>query len=816
MPRWLKIIIGLTVTLALIISVAGIIFYNMLVSSLPEYEGEITAPGISGDIEIYRDSLAIPYILANSDEDVSFALGYLHAQERLFSMDIVRRAGEGRMSEVFGPQTIPFDKMFLTIGLKKFAEENYSRITPEVKKILEAYSRGVNYFIQNSKDNLPVEFDVLGYEPYPWKPEHSLIIIRMMAWQLNISWWSDFTFAELVQKFGADKVKEILPDYPENAPTIIPPQLKNLKLNNGFVKTDKAFRSFMGFTGTHIGSNNWVVKGNLSSSGKPIIANDPHLHYSAPGIWYAAVIKSPDWNAAGVTLPGVPGVVIGKNENISWVLTNIMADDCDFYSERIDSSGSKYFLNGEWKDLLTRTEKIKVKDSTDITITIRSTHRGPLITDIHLASILYNDKGIGTPSLSMKWIGNIFSDELSGFYAINKAKNWDEFKTAVSRFSVPGQNFIYADKNGNIGYFFGARLPIRKSNSPTMIYDGTTDAFDWKGFIPQNEIPFLFNPPYDFIASANNKTLRNFPYHISNVWEPPSRYERIIELLSSKKNHSVDDFKKYQMDIVSPHARKITAYILSAFEGMKITDKNLSLSLELLSKWDFSMNEFSQVPAIYHMFYKHFLSNVYRDEMGDDLFNEFVFVANIPFRSIIQLLQNPSSSWFDNVQTSGFETRNDIIRKSLVDALSELEKKFGKDLSGWQWGKLHKVVFPHAFARVSPILDNFVNIGPYSISGDGTTLFNTEYPFYEGIKEVPRFNHQPFENILGPSMRYIFDFAKPDEFYLVLITGQSGHIMSVHYDDMAEMWREGFYMKIRTDEVSIKSGDKQVFRILKK
>src|ERR1035437_8042732 len=293
MPRWLKIVIGLFVTFIIILFIAGIIFYKMLSASLPQYQGNIISEKISDNIDIYRDSLAVPYILAQNDEDAAFALGYLHAQERLFVMDIARRAGEGRLSEILGQEAITFDKMFLTIGLKRNSQENLKRLNPVTLNLLKAYSNGVNLYIKKAKGHYPVEFDALGYDPYEWKPEHSLLVIRMMAWQLNISWWVDFSFSDLVLKLGEDKVKQILPNYQENNPYIIPSELKKISsIDKGLVETDRDFREFMGLTGTNIGSNNWVVDGSKSQSGKPIIANDPHLEFSAPGKWYAAVIKN--------------------------------------------------------------------------------------------------------------------------------------------------------------------------------------------------------------------------------------------------------------------------------------------------------------------------------------------------------------------------------------------------------------------------------------------------------------------------------------------------------------------------------------------
>ena len=642
-----------------------------------------------------------------------------------------------------------------------------------------------------------------------------------MAWELNISWWTDLSFAELIQKLGKEKVLEILPDYPENAPTIIADNFKYLPaINSSLVETDKAFRQFMGWTGTHIGSNNWVVNANKSVSGKPIIANDPHLEFSAPGKWYAAVIKSRDlptdqegWNVAGVTLPGVPGIVIGKGDNISWVLTNMMNDDSDFYVEKLDSSKTKYFIDGQWQNLMIIKDTIRVKDGIDQIITIKETHRGPIISNIHPFKFIYNKDDLNIPPISMRWSGNEFSDEMLAFYKINKAKNWNEFRDAVKYFGIPGQNFVYGDAQGNIGYIMGARIPIRNSSNPTLIFDGTTSENDWKGFVPPQEIPYILNPAENFIASANNKTLKNFKYHISNLWEPSSRIDRIRELLTSKQKHSVNDFEKYQMDQVSPYAKTITSYLLKSFENIKVKDKNLQESIELLSKWNFELNKSSQTPAIYAALLKYVLKNIYYDEMGDDLYNRFVFLANVPYRSLLQILEKPESVWFDNVNTAKRETREEIIRKSLADALTYLEEKFAKDLTNWQWGTMHKVTFKHAFSGDFSLLDKYINIGPNEIGGDGTTIDNTEYPFAESIEEYSMFRHDEFDNVLGPSMRFIYDFANPDEFYLILTTGQSGNVMSDHYRDQNPLWLNGKYMKIRTDDTSIKNNDKKLLTI---
>jgi penicillin G amidase len=812
MPKWLRIVVGLTISAVIFFAVLAFIFYNMLTSPLPVYEGEIRTPFIKDNIEIYRDSMAIPYIIASNESDAAFGLGYVHAQERMFTMDIIRRAGDGALSEVIGKEMIPFDKMFLTIGIKKFAFDNIGRIDPEVRQILSAYADGVNLYLREYKGKYPVEFDILGYEPEEWKPEHSLAIIRLLGWELNIAWWVDYTYALITVKLGENKAREFLPEYNYTTPFSIPVAMRGKDIDLSFLKTDREFRKYFGFGGTQIGSNNWVVNDSASSSGKPIIANDPHLAYSAPGRWMAAVIKGGKWDAAGVTLPGVPGVVIGKNKNISWVVTNLMADDADFYNEQIDSSGSNYMLNGKWEKLTLRKVKIRVKNESEIEHVIKYTHRGPIVTGIHPYDVFYDNIDIRKPALSMRWTGNDFSDEMLAFYKINLAQNWNEFRNALSTFSLPGQNFLYADTEGNIGYQMGTRIPIRPGTQ--LMYDGTTTASDWKGYLPFEQQHSILNPKDKFLATANNKVVKNLNYYITNLWEPESRIERIYELLNSKQRHSSEDFMNYQMDQVSPYARTITGYLLNAFKGYGFTSENLKRSHDLLSRWDFNFDQYSQTPSIYVVFLDHLLKNIFLDELGDDLYNEFVFIGNIPYRSLLRVLAE-NSSIINNIYTEAVETREQILRKSFVDAINDLEKNYGSDIRYWQWGELHKVEFRHAFGGVSGIVDRVVNIGPFSLGGDGTTVFNTEYPFIEGLEDFPRFDHDRFENDLGPTMRYIFDFARPDEFYLILNTGQSGHILSPHYKDMTNLWLRGKYMKIRTDLNSIRNPANRLFRLYK-
>jgi penicillin amidase len=348
------------------------------------------------------------------------------------------------------------------------------------------------------------------------------------------------------------------------------------------------------------------------------------------------------------------------------------------------------------------------------------------------------------------------------------------------------------------------------------VYDGSTSKSDWKGFVPRNELPYLFNPSANFIATANNKVIKDFKYHITNLWEPSSRIERITELLQSRSKHSAEDYMQYQSDVFSLYAKSVVPYILYAFEKVDVKDKNLSQSLQLLKEWNFEMDKYQQAPAIFLTFFDKLMKNIYLDEMGEDLFNQYVFLANVPYRNILELLEKPYSVWYDDAKKNERKTRDDIIRQSFADALDEFERTVSKDYKDWQWGRLHTVTFKHAFSGASGLLDDVINIGPYEISGDGTTIFNTEYAFSKSIEKYPLFRHDPFDCELGPSMRFIYDFANPAEFYLILTTGQSGNIFSDHYKDQTELFLDGKYMKIKTDEEVIKNQRNNLLRLLPK
>jgi len=798
-----KILLGVSGVLIVIILCVGIYLYHLVTKSFPQTNGTVEVKGIKADVRVYRDEYGVPHIFAENEYDLMFAAGYVVAQDRLWQMDVTRRYGQGRLAEIFGKDIFAFDVMMRTIGFSRIARQIEQNLHNESRQILQAYADGVNYFIETHRTKLPVEFDMLGYEPEPWKIEHSLIIARLIGWELNFSWWVDITLGELVEKLGEQKASEVFPTYPDNAPFIVPSGVSGRRfseLSDGLFEVAKSARRFFGTEGTQIGSNNWVVSSAKSLTGKPILANDPHLVFQQPAKWYEMHLVGGGYDVAGATLPGVPGIVIGHNQSIAWGVTHSMADECDFYIEKIDSlEHSKYLYNNEKRDFKIITENIVVKDSGGIPITIRLTHHGPMISNIHPlkyigkgVSEIKLDTALGNTAMSIRWTGFEVSDETYAFYLINRAKNWEEFKQGLREFTVPGQNFVYADTAGNIGYWCAVRLPKRKHQSPSLPFPGWTDEHEWQGFIPFDELPHLYNPPEQFIATANNKPVDNsYPYYISNLWEPPSRIIRIREMIAQKEKLSVEDFEQMQMDYLSPSAREIVPYIMNAHPDSLAYSDDIKNALLYFRNWDFIFKKEDVTTTIYNAFWVRLLRNIFADEMGEELFQKYIFISNIPNRTVPELLKHGNSTWFDNIRTPQVETRNDIIRKSLQDAVNELKHQLGSETKNWRWGTVHTVTFQHPFGR-GGILDNVFNVGPFPVGGANTTVNNGEYSY-----------RTPYRNTVGPSMRQIVNLADVDRSLIVITTGQSGQPFNKHYDDQVQLWLNGGYIQMITDRKAI-------------
>ena len=814
MNKYVKGIIGTLIIAVPVVLLLGFLFKQLSTKSFYPNSGTTSVSGIKSEVKVYSGDYGVPHIIASNNEDMYFALGYMHAQDRLWQMDLTRRVAEGKLSEIFGNSTLEFDKLYRTIGINRFAYRWYEKISPESKKILLSYSNGVNSFIEKHRKNLPIEFDILNYHPELWKPEHSLMVTRMMGWDLNLAWYTDYIFGELVNKVGLEKVSEIFPDTTisiykkpveiidstetDSTEEISSNRIKEITvLGNGLFKSYSNYRDFFNINGTHAGSNSWVVAGSKSETGKPLLANDPHLAFMAPSKWYEVHLKSNLADVTGMSIPGVPGVAIGHNRSVSWGLTNLMNDDNDFFIfERDPANPNIYKYQNQSYKLDSLKETIFVKDSNEVEIVVKNTIIGPVVSELTSRGFISqaNNDLYKNKILSFRWTGFEFSDEISAYYKINTAKNWNEFKNGLKEFSTPAQNFIYADTAGNIGYKAAGKVPIRKTeNKNDYIYPTETN-MEWSGFVDFEELPETFNPKDSFIVTANTnpfnwlKTESNNRYYISYIWEPSSRFDRIHEILSGGFKFNVNEFKLIQASYTSPYVKEITGYIIGAFKDYNNQDNETITALNLLKNSNGEMPANDAAGAIYNAFFVELLKNIYLDELGEEVFHDFLMIPNLPFRSTQLMLKNYSPEnplWIDNINTAQKETKDEIIRKSFLDALAFLKTKFeNPDINSWRWGEIHKVTFMHPLGIVPELAGSF-NIGPYEAGGDQTAVNNSEYSFNDAISKGT------FNNLLGPSMRMIVNLSDMNVSYTVNSTGQNGQPLHPNYSDQTRLWRLG-------------------------
>lgn len=805
MSRRLKITIGIGVSL-LIIIVASLIFLRFLVvRSFPVTDGSLTVEGIGNQVHIYRDQLGVPHIQAATETDLFFAIGYVHAQDRLWQMDLIRRTGQGRLSEVIGKPALDFDQLFRTLDLDRLSINLTKHLHPEVLIALEAYARGVNNFIEQNRSRLPIEFDMLDYRPEPWEPQHSVLVARMMAWELNLASMTDLALGQIASKVGIKKALALVPAWPAEAPSIVPeihqkssqskPRivdeaaigvLKRGVFPTRFLEWNQMYREQASNNAQSGGSNSWVVSSSRSERGRPILANDIHLPMPAPARWYQIHFTSNDrgWNVAGLTVPGAPLVVFGRNSHLAWGITNVMADDTDFFVERLDSSRTSQFIDGRWYPLEVREERILIKDADSLMFTVRRGIRGPIVDEFAIPDSL-NPQSFHQYGITMRWTGYELSDEIYGFYLMNKARNAAEFDAGAREITVPGLNFVYADTAGNIGYWTAARIPIRRGGHGMFPIAGWTSANDWQGFIPTGDLPRLWNPADDFIATANNNVAGDwYQHHISDLWDPPSRIERIHELLSSTDQFGEDDFRRFQMDRLSPFGKKLAAEFTTSLRSLPTPDAETEALLEYFRNWDFRFESNDVASSAINVGFVKLVQNIFGDELDQKILGYYLSFSGLPSRAIERLLDSDPAGWFDDVRTDSVETKHLVILRSIQEAIGDLRTKFGSDLKNWRWGNLHTVTFEHPFGRIAP-LDRVLNIGPFPIGGGLTTVNKADF----------RLN-RPYATSVGPSIRNVIDLGNHDFFWSVITTGQSGQPLHDHYDDQSLLWLNGGYHKI--------------------
>ena len=782
MHKRTTLLAGISGLLVLIAAVLFLFLRYQITKSFPQTSGSLQLRGLTAPVDVARDEFGVPVITAANDHDLMMALGFVQAQDRLWQMDLSRRAGQGRLSELFGTATVPFDRMFRILGLSRIAESVYEHLSDTSRQRLQWYADGVNACIETQRGCYPVEFDMLGYTPEPWLPLHSVLAGRLIGWELNMSWWTDVTLGAVVARVGTEKGYQLYPGYPTDVAPAVPASVwrSYAAATSGYLTTSQSFASVFSPASFMGGSNAWAVAPSRSATGSVLLANDTHLPLSLPSLWYEVQLRSPGGMVRGMSIPGVPGIAAGRNERIAWGLTNVMADEADFYIERIDPSDStRYLYEGTWRQMSVDQETVTVRGDSAVVVEVRRTHHGPVVTDITTPLT----RNVAPFVASMRWAGAEADDQFEAFRLINSASNWEQFASGVQKFRMPGLNFVYGDVDGHIGYYCGARIPIRGSNSGLFPLPGWEQSSEWKSFVPPQQLPHQLDPPEGFIASANNKlTDDDYPYRITDLWEPTSRILRLREVLGARgERFTLQDFERLQNDTYSHFARELYPYLLLAIGDTAMAPPECARAYEYISNWHFRLTADDIATSIAHQFLVRLLANTYRDEMGDSLYHDFLVLYSLPLRLTLQLLRGGSSSWFDDVRTDSVETRDDILRRSMREALDSLRVTRGSDPGAWRWGDIHTVELRHPFGLVKP-LNILFNRGPYPFAGASTALISGEFSLNE-----------PFKVLVGPTYRQISDLSNSREMRVVLAGGQCGQVFHRHYDDQVSLWLNGAY-----------------------
>ena len=784
--------------LILLAGIIGIAVYWTFYRPLPDYNATLEQPELHQQVDIHWNTHGVPHIYAQDKHDLYYSLGYVHAQDRLWQMTLSQMAAEGRFAEFLGKELVPYDQLQRTLGFWRIAQKIEKTISDSTRQQLQAYAAGVNAYVEQHPKSLPIQFSLADMKPIPWTVTHSIALARLMAWELNLAWKSELTYAYLSEELSQQKFSELLPDNnyiadansqqsPQWAESLMPLLKKNEQLNK-----------IMGQQGSHVGSNAWAVSAQKSATETPLLAGDPHLGLNMPGKWYEVHLHVNGQNLSGATLAGAPIVILGQNDHLAWSLTNIMLDDTDFFQEAVNPQNtSQYVLDslaGEpiYEKFQIQEEVLKVKDSDDTTFTRRLTNHGPVISDVFPEQKYVEDRVI-----TMKWTGHEVSNEVEALFTMNWAQSFEEFQQGARNFKVPGQNFIYADKAGNIAQLSLANIPIRDSN-PVLLRDGWDPSQNWQGYVPYENLPSIINPDRGWVANANTHPLDgNYENYLSIYWEPDARSERIKQYLTQENPLSPQVFQQMQNDTYSLYSRDVTQLILPVLRNSK--EYNFQTAISYLENWNYAYENSETAASIMDVFLLQLAKNTFQDEMGDEVYENFVQFSAMPARSLMRFLRN-GSIFFDDINTSDqTESRDDIILRSMNEAINYLQKNYGNEPFEWRWEQLHTITLkpslfgqaaedPNAPAALKLVVNNLLSKGPYPAPGHDMSINNGEYSW-----------NSPYGMILGPSIRRIVDFSDMSRTYSILPTGQSGNPISEYYGDQTESWLNGQYKFLYQD-----------------
>ena len=787
--KWLKRGLGF-VALLLIAAAAALWLYSRQV--LPQTDGTINASGLRGELRIERDALGIPTIKAGSAEDAMFGLGFAHAQDRLWQLETHRRIGSGRLAEAFGSGALETDKFLRSLGVKRAATAQWAKASPEGRAAILAYTAGVNAYLQGHMKARPPEFIVLGVQPEPWTPEDSMAWAIMMAWDLGGNWSTELLRMRLALKMPVDRINQLIPPYPGDPPMATADYaalFRGLKLDGKLGQQALNFAPESGVEG--VGSNNWVVHGSHTDTGKPLLANDPHLKLSAPALWYFARLEAPGLKVAGATMPGLPFVVLGQNENIAWGFTNTGPDVQDLYIERIKpDDANQYQTPDGWARFESVAETIKVKGQADVAVTVRATRHGPVISDSGVAEGLTGGNDKPGYALAMRWTAlDPDPSTIDAGIAFGRAKSVAEFVAASARYVAPMQNMVVADREGHIGVVSAGRVPLRKPENDLkgqVPSPGWDARYDWAGFLEPTLTPRELDPPRGWIATANQRIhAPDYPHYLTNEWAVPYRMQRIEQLLSAKPRHNIDGLRDMQADVLSLGTQRLLPFIRKA----KAEHPLAAAAQQQLAGFDGTMAADKAAPLIVWAWARQLTLAVFADDIGQPLMERTL--GSRSFRDALEgVLERNDDRWCDDQSTPAAETCAQQMDVAFGKALDELQAVHGADVAQWQWGKAHVARSEHRpFSRVKPLARWFELRTP--VGGDTYTV------------NVSRVNLKPdsttgelYLDEHGPSLRALYDLGDLSQSRFMHSSGQSGILFSPLYGGFVERWAKVQYVPL--------------------
>lgn len=720
----------INLSIAVLLLLLLIAAYWFAYRPLPETSGRITAP-ISIEATVRRDSLGVPHISAASWEDAIFLQGFVTAQDRLWQMDALRRLAAGELSEIVGPSALQLDREARRLRMRRMARDHYTRLPAPDRAVLAAYARGVNYFIETHRGRLPLEFTLLRYDPRPWTIEDSLLCGLQMYRNLTTTWRQELQKSALLASGDPTKVNFLFS-----------------------TRTGSEFQP---------GSNAWAISGQHTASGKPILANDPHLEWGIPSTWYQVHLQAPGLDVSGVSLPGVPCVIIGHNQRIAWGVTNLGYDVEDLYVERIDPRTGRYLFRGQLEQARSEAEWIAVKGQRPLEFRQWVTRHGPVI------------MSEGNRFFALRWTAAEPGSFQFPFLDLNRASNWAEFTAALARFPGPGQNFVYADVDGNIGYHATGQLPIRRNYDGDVPVDGSSGDYEWDGFIPFDQLPTFYNPPQGWIITANqNPFPDNYTYRVHGDFAPPYRSQEIRRLLTAHNGWKPGDMLAVEKDVYSPFLAHLARIVVAAYDRAKPQDANLGEAVAALRSWNGQMEKGTAAPMLMSVIYQALRKKVANSAAPG---KAELYTLQMAPAVVQKVLEAGPHGWFQDTDA--------LLMSALSEGIQDGRRSQGSNVKRWNYGMYNELTIRHPVGDKLPLVGSYFNIGPVPMSGSSTTIKQTTM-------------------VLGPSMRFVGDLGDWDRSLNNLTIGESGQILSRHYKDQWDAYYVGRSFPMQFQKIEAK------------